>query len=85
MTQIGPQHARCEACELKDTCESAKHAYGVSPTKPFNGIMLVLDAPLRSDVIGNGGERGALLRRACQDAGIELEGCHVTYATLAPA
>jgi len=83
MTQIGPQHARCEACELKDTCESAKHAYGVSPTKPFNGIMLVLDAPLRSDVIGNGGERGALLRRACQDAGIELEGCHVTYATLA--
>ncbi len=83
MTMIGPAQAQCAKCELKDTCADAKHAYGVSPTKPFNGIMIVLDAPVRADVLSRGGERNQLLRKACVDAGLDFDACYVTYATLA--
>ncbi len=84
--KIGPEHGNCEACEFVDACANGKHAYGFAPTKPSNGLMLVLDYATQSDMRSGGfrrGKRAQLLRRALLDADIDFDACYVTYAVLA--
>lgn len=93
MTQMLPykvfdmSHAKCDSCELKPFCHERKQrAYAAGPSKPFNGIMIVGEGPGQQEVNAGRpfvGRSGQLLRALCSGAGIDMDACWITNATLA--
>jgi uracil-DNA glycosylase family 4 len=76
--------ADCASCELKSQCDAKQTAYAYVPEK-FNGIMIVGEGPGHNEVVKKRpfvGRSGQLLRGLLKTAGIEMDECFITNATL---
>lgn len=77
------EHANCGTCELKDHCHAGHAVFGLPPTKPFNGIMIIGEWPSTSDIracVPFSSRPGALLRQLLLSAGIDMDECYLTNA-----
>jgi uracil-DNA glycosylase family 4 len=77
--------AECDRCELKHQKNSKQTCFGLRPTKPFNGIMIIGEGPGRNEVVKGRpfvGASGELLRALCDAEGLDMDACYITNATL---
>lgn len=81
---FGREHADCQSCELTAQCDRNLLCHSYRPKK-FNGLMVIGEGPGHHEVsMGKPfvGKSGELLRALLTSAGINMDECYVTNATL---
>jgi uracil-DNA glycosylase family 4 len=77
--------ANCSTCELDAQCKAGKLCYAYQPPKNFNGLMLIGEGPGQHEVLQGRpfvGQAGKLLRALIESAGLNMDECWITNATL---
>lgn len=77
--------ANCSTCELDAQCQAQKLCYAYQPPKNFNGLMLIGEGPGQHEVLQGRpfvGKSGQLLRALLESAGLNMDECWITNATL---
>lgn len=81
---FGPEHANCSTCELRHQCAAKKVVTAWRPAH-WNGIVIVGEGPGVVEVSRGRpfvGAAGAMLKALLEVAGVELDDCYITQATL---